>query len=31
MGKNDEEVANIMGLAEDSIRMAKTRLRRKEK
>lgn len=30
MGKNDKEVANIMGIAEDSIRMTKTRLRRKD-
>lgn len=28
--KNDEEVAKIMGVAEDSLRMTKSRLRRKE-
>lgn len=30
MDKNDKEVAKIMGVAEDSLRMIKTRLRRKE-
>jgi tetratricopeptide (TPR) repeat protein len=30
MGKNDSEVAKIMGLGEDSIRMMKSRLRRKD-
>ena len=30
MGKNDKEVAKIMGIAEDSLRMTKTRLRRKD-
>lgn len=31
MDKNDKEVAKIMGVAEDSIRMTKTRLREKRK
>ena len=30
MNKNDEEVAKIMGVSEDSLRMTKTRLRRKK-
>ena len=29
MNKNDEEVAKIMGVSEDSIRMTKKRLREK--